>query len=128
MLTDASAELGVNDVFFGDQDRIPRANTVCIEPDVRSLDLNGVPRRVRVTMRIYVLVYHNEVRSAQDNLEDSMRMTEAIENLIHLDPRLGGLAIHSMVEEIAPGYARKANGLIRATRMSVSIDSQVQLP
>lgn len=125
---EAKDDLGANDVFFGDQDRIPRANTICVEPDEKQQELNGVPRRIAVDVRIYVLVYHNEVRSGQANLADSLSLAEAVEDLVHQDPQLGGLCIHSMVEASKAGYARKQNGLMRATRITLKISSQVQLP
>lgn len=120
--------LGINCLFYGDQDRIPGTPCVCLEPDVKSSSLKGAPRRTQVNFVTYLLIYHSEVTSPQDNLRSANVLAEQIETLIHADRTLGGLVIHCMVAATDSGYVRKNNTLMRSSRLTVTAESQDMLP
>lgn len=117
-------ELGVVDVFYGDQDRIPRTPTICVEPDEVNRVLNGVPRRVSVNLRAFLICYHSEVRSPQSNRRDADLLAEAVEETLHQDATLGGLVIHSFATSVQSGYATKNNAVFRASRITFEGTSQ----
>lgn len=120
--------LALADVFYGDQERIPRTPAACVEPGDKRRSLNGVPRRTLVDITIYIIVYHYRIRDPQDIREENDLKAEAIETLIHTDCRLGGYVIDSMVTSVESGFQAKGNSLFRASRLTIGARSQVQLP
>lgn len=133
LLGDNKEDLGIYDIFYGDQDRIPHTPTVCVEPGDKRRELNGAPRRTSVIITTYLLVYHNPVKSVAQIREEDDLLAESVESLIHQDAQMkdsGGndQVIDSLVTVIESGYQVKANTLFRASRMTIEVRSQVQLP
>lgn len=122
------ATLGLQDVFLGDQDRIPRTPTACVEPGGKTQSLDGAPRRVAIFMEVYVILYHTEVRDVQQNVKEATQLAEATADVIHQDDDLGGSVIHNYVTDSQPGYVSRGRVLMRATRITVQAQSKVQLP
>ena len=120
--------LDLQDVFYGDQNRIPRTPALCVETGDKRRELNGAPRRTRVDMTIFFLVYHSTIADAQTNRENTDRMAFAVEDFIHQDPDLGGLIVHGMVTSIEPGFVSRGNTMYRASRITYEATSQIQLP
>lgn len=124
----ATIGVGVADIYYGDQNNIPRCPTVCVDPGDKKRELNGAPRRVMTTMTNYIIVYHNQVSSMQEVREDSDILGETIEALIHADATLEGIVIDSMVTAVESGYLQRDRALFRASRLTVEARDQVQLP
>jgi hypothetical protein len=120
--------LQLEDVFYGDQDKLPRTPAACVEPGEKDRELKGAQRMTRVTFRIYVLIYHSAVTSPQSNRRSADRTAEAIEGLIHSDPRMGGLVIHGFCTNVSSGYANRTGTLVRASRITFEAQSQELLP
>lgn len=120
--------LNVKDIFFGDQERIPRTPAVCVEPGEKRREYNGAPRRTQVDLTVYLIVYHYRIKDTQSIREENDLLAEAIETLIHTDCRLGGYVVNSLVTSVESGYQVKGNSLFRASRLTVEARSQVQLP
>lgn len=120
--------LGVKAVYYGDQTKLPTTPVVCVEPDEVSQELNGVPRKTRVIIQAYLLVYHAAVTSPQTNRRQADILAESLVDLIHQDKDLGGLLIHCMVTNVASGYAQREGTLIRTSRITFQGQSQAQLP
>jgi hypothetical protein len=120
--------LGLQDVFYGDQNRIPRTPTACVDPGEKRRQLNGAPRRTQLDIVIYILVYHNAVTNVEVLAKTNDKLSEDIENVIHLDAQMGGLLIDSMVTNIEFGYASRGKTLYRVSRLTVEGRSQAQLP
>lgn len=127
LLTD-HLELGLQDVFYGDQDFLPRSPAACVEPNNKKQELKGAPRRTEVTLSVYVIVYFSHIRDTEVNRRDADLLSEAIEAVLHLDAQCGGRVIHSMVTENASGWATKSSTPIRASRLSFEATTQAQLP
>lgn len=129
----AKTDLGLADIFYGDQDRIPRTPTVCVEPGSKNRDLNGHPRRTEVRFTTYLIVYHYMVRSTEEIREANDDLAEDIETLLHLDAQLRDsegepTVIDSIVSSIESGYQQKRNSLFRASRLTFEARSQIHLP
>lgn len=120
--------LGIQAVYYGDQNRLPVTPAVCIEPDAKTNTLKSAFRMVSLDFKVYILIYHSQVTSPQDNRRNADALAEAVETLIHADKDLGGRVIHCMIDEIASGYVTKGNSLVRASRLTFSALSQNQLP
>lgn len=124
---------GLTDVFYGDQDKIPRTPAICVEPGDKTRNLNGLPRRTEVNMTVYLILYHYQLESIQVVREDNDTLAEQIEDFLHQDPQLrdnlgNATVIDSLVTRIESGYQQKRNSLFRASRMSFEARSQDQLP
>lgn len=120
--------LGIQQVFYGDQNRLPVTPAACIEPGSKKNTLKSAFRVVSIDFEVYILLYHSSVTSPQDNRRAADAMAEAVEVLIHADKDLGGLVIHCMIDEVASGYVSKGSTLMRASRLTFSALSQNQLP
>jgi hypothetical protein len=122
----------VENVVYGDQVKIPFNPYICVEPDNKRRELNGVRRRTEVNFAIGVLIYRGSVDDPTSNRKDADTLAEAVEALIHNDARFGtppnDLVIHSLVESIESGYNRKGNSVLRTSRLSVTAKSQIILP
>jgi len=52
-------------VFYGDQDLIPSGYAICVEPETKRRQLNGVRRRTANEIRIGVLAYAGIIADPQ---------------------------------------------------------------
>lgn len=122
------AGLGINAVYYGDQDKIPTTPIACVEPDAKTNTLKSAQRMILIDFTAYILLYHSSVVSPQVNRSESDELAEAVETLIHADRTLGELLIHCMITNVASGYANKAGSLVRASRLTFNGQSQALLP
>lgn len=116
--------LDTNDLYYGDQERIPRVPSVCVEPGTKTRELEGVPQTTRNTFVVYVLVYMAgpELMAVRKQCDE---IGEAIETVLHQDLQLlNGLpessanetVIHGFVQSFESSYALRP-GLFRTVRM-----------
>lgn len=124
----ADTGVEVQDVYYGDQENIPRTPSACVDPGGKRRDLQGAPRRTEATMTNYVIVYHYEVKSMQDVREAADRVAEKIEDIIHEDAYMGNSVFDSMVTAVESGYLMRRNSLYRASRLTVEARAMKQLP
>jgi hypothetical protein len=110
--------LGINGIYLGDQNMIPKTPTVCVVPSSKGREFAGAPLRTRVTFQVFLMVYQEKLQDTQANLRESMTLTEAIEALLHQDISMGGICQSSMVEQTEPGFAVRSGTLMRCTRMT----------
>lgn len=128
LLETNKAVLGLQDVWYGDQSRIPRTPTACIDPGEKRRTLNGAPRRTLLDLTVYILIYHNPIKNIEVINRDSDGLAESVEAKIHENAQMGGLVIDSMVTAVEYGYQSRRNTLYRVSRLTVEGRSQVQLP
>lgn len=131
IIEDNKRALGIKDVFYGDQDRIPRSPGLCVETGETNRELNGAPRRVLVKMTVYLLVYHNALKAgAAGQREENDALAKAVQTEIHKNENkdLGGLIIHGYCTNAEMGYLQKQDSLWQVTRITHESTSQVLLP
>jgi hypothetical protein len=115
---DADKEtLGLADVFYGDQNQIPRTPALCLEPDGKRRELAGVPRRVENTLGLYVLLYISKVADTESNARDALVLAETIETYMHQDRDSGGYLVHGYCTDVEPGYRTRGDTRFRACRL-----------
>src|SRR4051812_41667019 len=124
MLEINKGRLGLEAVYYGDQNKIPVTPAACVEPDEKPREYKGAQRMTRVSLHLYVLVYHSKVQSPQQNRRDADIMAESIETLIHADATLGGLVIDGMCTAVSSGYANRGGTMMRASRIAYEAHSQ----
>lgn len=128
LLQSTQSELGLADVWYGDQEKIPRTPCVAVDSGEKTRELNGAPRRTLVNLTIYIMIYHHKVQQTQASRQEVEALSDAVETLLHTDPRLGDNVIHCMVTAMDPGYLQRQATMLRATRLTLECTSQVQLP
>lgn len=119
--------LGIQDVYYGDQDRLPRTPAVCVESGTKRRDLEGTPFYTRVSLPVMIMIYHSKIQDEQQNRKAADQLAEDIEAYLHADKQMGGTVIYGMVTEVDPGYAHRGGALLRAVRMTWEGTSKVQI-
>jgi len=127
LISQNKTALGVDEVYYGDQQKLNAGVVVCIEPDEKITTLKGHPRVMRVEFSLQIFVYHAMLQSAIASRRANDKCAEAIETLIHEHYILGGLVIDSVVASIQSGIVTKSNSIVRASRMEFRATSQVIL-
>ena len=127
-LLKAHPELGLLDVFYGDQDFLPRNPAACVEPNRKAQQLKGAPRRTNVDLSVFVILYISAISDTQKNRRDADVLSEAVEVVLHLDAQCAQQVIHSLVTSNESGWATKSGTPIRASRLTFEATSQDQLP
>ena len=90
--------LGLEDIWYGDQNKTPTTPCVAVESGTKAREMNGAPRRVLVGFVVYLLLYLEKIQDLQLNRKESEKLAEDIEGVLHADATFGGLVIHSHVE------------------------------
>jgi len=135
-LVDHQADLGMQDTWYGDQEKIPRTPCVAVEAGPKNRELNGSPRRFMVTLESYIMIYHDKIQDTQENARQAQKRAEAVEAVLHADAQMrtdpgdgnSGLVIHSFVMSNEPGYVTRGGNLMSVSRLTFRATSQVMLP
>lgn len=119
LVNDHKLELGIADVWYGDQAKIPRTPAVCIEAGPMDREPAGVSGKglTENTFRIYHLIYVGKVQDVQVNLKQAQELAEALMDLLHGDMQFGNLVLYGYVRTIEPGFVRKADALLKVQRL-----------
>lgn len=120
--------VNVEDVYLGDQERVPRTPCLTVEPGTHSRDYNGAPRRVAVSFEAYIMVYVQKIQDSAANVKLLLATVKLVEQVLHADNTLGKRVISSYVAEVEPGYATRDKTLMRAARLTFRAASQKMLP
>ena len=96
-------ELGIEDVWDGDEQLIGKYPSLCVIQGEKTRELTGAPFRTDNNFNVFVMVYHGAVRDSQLNYRDANTLAERVEALLHQDKTLGGIVVHGFVVSIEPG-------------------------
>lgn len=127
-LDDNKSYIDVQDVYFGDQERVPRTPCLSVEPGNKSREYNGAPRRFQVTLDTFIMVYVEKIQDMAANTRLVLAIAERVEEVLHADSTLGKRVISSFVAESESGYATRDRTLLRAARLTFRATSQKMLP
>jgi hypothetical protein len=131
-ITDHQADLGLQDVWRGDQSKLPRTPCVVVDSGPKTRVIQGAPRMSKNELTLFITVYYGVVRDTQLNVRDADVLGESVELLLHEDPTLGKdpnqLAYHSLVTAVEPGLANKGGTLYRGTRLTFVVYTKTMLP
>lgn len=126
----------VQDVWFDDQDLLPKTPAICVVPNVKRRPISGASNFTENRIDTIILVYHVSVTpdmSRQDTKRTTIGLAEVIEAYLHNNQlqllTTGGdrLTIHSWVTEMDPGYAYKNGTLYNAVQMNWSSLTKTRL-
>jgi hypothetical protein len=121
------SNLGLNAVYYGDQDSIPTTPIACVEPDMKKQIFLAAQYMFQGEVTVFILVYSSYVTSPQTNRLEADEVATAIEDLLHQDLQLGGLVVAGWVTEIQSGYAKKKNSIVRCSRITWSAKTRKQI-
>jgi hypothetical protein len=116
-----------DDVYYGDQDKFPRTPSICVDPGQRPRTLEGASYRSLNNFVLYIFVYHAKLQDNQLTRKEAQQVSEAIEDLLHADPQLGGLVIHSFCTNNESGYSYRNNTQYRTNRITFEPMSKTPL-
>lgn len=116
-----------DDVYYGDQEKFPRTPSICVDPGTMDRTLQGVSFRTDNNFVIYILVYHAKLQDNQLTRKEAQQVSEAIETLLHQDPQLGGLTIHSFCSRNESGYVYRRDTMYRTNRITFEPYSKTRL-
>ena len=121
------------DVYYGDQERLPRTPSICVESGDRPRNLAGVPNMTENVFTHFILVYHNPVAELQQTRKDVDHLAYQIEHWLHQDLQLkdsGGnpRLIYGFVINHESGFTFKRETLYRTARLTFQGKNKTSLP
>jgi hypothetical protein len=119
---------GIAQVLYGDQESIAQVPLVCVEPSEKRREFNGAPRRTAIEFELFVLIYYGTLQAAALNRKEVDEIAERVEQRLHTALTCDGLVINSLVTNLTSGAANKGGKLIRATRLTFTATSRINLP
>lgn len=120
--------LGLEEVFYGDQAKIPVTPVACVEPGEKRSSWKGAQRMARVEFEGYVLVYSCVVGTPQDNRKFADKLADDIAALISSHAQFEGLVISNLVTNVESGYVDRGSTTMRSSRITFQALSQELLP
>lgn len=126
ILDEVKAELGIQDVWFGDQILVPRVPAVCVEPGTERRQIQGVPDMTLMLIETGFYIYHSKVdRTQQLARRECNAFAQRIKNYLHVnhlrlysdDTNTQQLTIHGFCTLLDPGYTYRQGTLYNAVQM-----------
>jgi hypothetical protein len=130
-LLDASKDSftpSVQDVYYGDQKRIPRTPAIAVFSSQKTRELDGVPRRIKNNFDIFICIFFSNVRDVTLNHRAADQLAEQVEVKIHEDITLGGNVINSLVVLNEGGFLNREESQFRGSRLIVQAMTKTTLP
>lgn len=112
--------IGIPDMYFGDQNRIPRTPALCVDSGDYSRTLSGRGGKGRTDniFTVFTMFYLCKVADIQATKLSVEQLAETAMDILHADVTFGGLVIHGFVTKIEPGYSMRQGVLFRTARMT----------
>lgn len=127
-ILEGEASLGLEDVYYGDSDYIPRVPTVAIEVGDKTRELAGAQFQTDVTFEVILMVYHARLTDSHEAQLEADQLLEDIEDFINADRRMGDNVIHGYIKSTEQGLAvRNEEEVMRAARMTWTGQSRQRL-
>lgn len=119
MLDTAKVSLTVDEVYYGDQEKVPNGRHIAVEPVQREREYAGAASSLQMlntfTVQIFTYVSGMGVESIRKECDV---LAEAVETLLHADVKLGGLIIMGWVSSNESGYVIRSGALMRCSRLT----------
>lgn len=116
--------LSIEDLFYGDQDKIVRTPTVTVEAGDTVSPLSGAPNMVTRTHTCFVTIFHAGYESNATTKEEAEIYAATISDFLDSNLQLEDpdgedpLVIYGYVTANAPGYLRVGDNKFRASRLT----------
>jgi hypothetical protein len=105
------ATIQVEDVFYGDQELIPRFRALCVEPSEVTRELAGVGAGGQTlnTFTVLMYLYHGPYHNSQQNRQENEHAAALVQTALHDNLDLGGTVIHGFVVRGESGAANRGS-------------------
>ena len=110
--------LGVKDVFYGDQNRIPNIPSITVEGGDKDRSYTQTGLQTVVNLPVFIYIYHSGIRDLQITKKACDELAEAVEALLHTDVNLGGLVVNGLVTSMEPGFANRGKEIFVVHRLT----------
>jgi hypothetical protein len=121
-------DLSLQDVWFGEQNKIPRCPAVCVIGDTKTREARGAPRLVTNTFRVRCDLYVVKVGDVQDLHADALSLADDLEEVLHEDLTFGGIVIGSLVGSSEQGVVDRSGTNYRTARLTLELENRSMLP
>lgn len=120
------ANLGVSQVFYGDQRRIPVVPAVCVEPALTERPITSTSYQTTNTFTIGIVVYHTSSEGIEVIQEQCDQVSEDVADAVNAEgissafaggTQFGGKIISGHVVRLEFGYRTLNDQLMRANRL-----------
>jgi len=111
-------DLGLQDVWYGDQELVPRMPAVTVEPTGVQSTLAGLPFMLENQLNVVVTVYFGAIQDIQKTQRDSISYAQDVVAALHADKTMGGNIIHGYCTQVEHGVALKTGAMIYASRIT----------
>ena len=131
LVTNNKTDLGVTEVFIGDQRLFQGPVTVCVESDTKTNVVTRAAggRSVDSVYRIYLLVYCNSIEDYHLNRKNTDIVADKVESLVYSYPTCQGKVYKLEIEQIESGYiTRENNKVVAAARLTILLTERRTLP
>jgi len=114
----------VQDVWFGDQNLVPRTPALCVVPGFARFELHAAQAMTENRIETYFMLYHGPVSEEQQSLRRTVGLANVIMTWLHRNhlqlyaANGDRLTVHNHVAEMEPGFAYKPKTLHHAVRMT----------
>lgn len=116
----SAGPLGLKDVWYGEEDLVPKTPAVSVVPDRKRRDIIETGYMARNDFEVVITLFHSRLASPTLVRRETIQLAEQLEDVIHADRTLGGLLVHSYVTELTPGFVRRGNVVMKATQLGWS--------
>jgi hypothetical protein len=120
------SNIGIKEVFYGDQAQFLAVPAVCIEPAQTTREVEGIPYQTFNTFSIAILVYHTSLSGTQTIQEVCDVISEDLTDVLNKESisaqagggtRFGGIIISGHITRHEYGYRMLADKLMRCNRL-----------
>ncbi len=108
--------LGILDVYYGDQDQVPRTPAVCVEPAELTRPTISPTLYVENHFTVHILIYVSSLEGKQELRKFTDKLSESISEVLHADTTLNGLVLLGYIQKVEAGYNVKQGKMMWATR------------
>lgn len=131
LLTAERYDLGLEQVFYGNHNMIPKNNTAIVIPGRKTRNLRGVSApggRVQNLLTVLIDIMTQDPLSGEnDGRLATDKLAEVVETRIHQDTTMGGLIIHGFIDTWDPGETFINQSMFRVVRMTFTGESRTYL-
>lgn len=120
--------LGLQDVWFGEQNKIPRLPAVCVMGDTRQREDRGAPRLVTNTFSVRCDLYVVKVEPTESMHQQVLTLADDLEVVLHADLTFDGVVLGSLVRSSEIGIADKSGTRYHTARLTLELVNRTMLP
>jgi len=116
ILEGAKTRLGLQGVYYGDTDLIPKFPSATVESGAKGRTITGV-HKFELNLITNIFIYHGKLQGASITRKETEEFAELVETELHRNKTLDGLIIFGFVASMDPGVVVKSSVMLRTTRL-----------